>query len=164
MATSLALDFLARWPELKNLKAARGATLQAFYTAHNSRRSEVVAERLALIAKARALTEDRAVIEPAVLQVRLLVDILRPLQKNIALIEEHIAEAFDAHPEAALYKGLPGAGPATAPRLLAALGTDRERYPDASSIQKYGGIAPVKVKSGRQLWIHWRWNAPKFLR
>ena len=24
--------------------------------------------------------------------------ILRPLQKNIELIEEHIAEAFDAHP------------------------------------------------------------------
>jgi len=94
----------------------------------------------------------------------MLVDILRPLQKNIALIEERIAEAFDAHPEAALFQGLPGAGPATAPRLLAALGTDRSRYPDASSLQKYAGIAPVKQKSGHSLWIHWRWNAPKFLR
>ncbi len=34
----------------------------------------------------------------------------------------------------------------------------------ASSIRKYAGIAPFKVKSGRQLWIHWLWNAPKFLR
>jgi hypothetical protein len=25
-------------------------------------------------------------------------------------------------------------------------------------------IAPVREKSGRQLWVHWRWNAPKFLR
>ena len=137
------LDFLARWPELRSLKAARPATLRAFYAAHNSRHADVVAERLALIAQARALTEDRAVIEPAMLEVKMLVDILRPLQKNIELIEEHIAEAFDAHPEAALFQGLPGAGPATAPRLLAAFGTDRSRYPDACSLQKYAGIAPV---------------------
>jgi transposase len=79
-------------------------------------------------------------------------------------MDESIEEAFNAHPEAALFQDLPGAGPATAPRLLAAFGTDRSKYPTASSIQKYAGIAPVKQKSGRQLWIHWRWNAPKFLR
>ena len=28
----------------------------------------------------------------------------------------------------------------------------------------YGGIAPVREKSGNQFWVHWRWNAPKFLR
>jgi transposase len=163
-ATDLMLDFLTRWPELSSLKAARPATLRAFYAAHNSRHTEVVAGRLALIAKARALTEDRAVIEPAMLEVKMLVDLLRPLQKNIALIEERIAEAFAAHPEADLFRGLPGAGPATAPRLLAAFGTDRSRLPDASSMQKCAGIAPVKQKSGHSLWIHWRWNAPKFLR
>jgi transposase len=163
-ATDLMLDFLTRWPELRSVKAARPVTLRAFYTAHNSRRPDVLDERLALIAHARALTEDRAVIEPAILQVKMLVDILRPLQKNISLIEERIAEAFNAHPEAALFQGLPGAGAATAPRLLAAFGTDRSRYPNPCSLQKYAGIAPVKQKSGRQLWIHWRWNAPKFLR
>ena len=163
-ATDLMLDFLTRWPELRALKAARRATLVGFYTAHNSRRPDVVAGRLDLIDKARALTEDRAVIEPALLQVKMLVDLLRPLQKNIALMDESIAEAFEAHPEAELFRGLPGAGPATAPRLLAAFGTDRSRYPDACSLQKYAGIAPVKQKSGHSLWIHWRWNAPKFLR
>jgi transposase len=163
-ATDLMLDFITRWPELRSLKAARPVTLRAFYTAHNSRRPDVLDERVAIIAHARALTEDRAVIEPAVLQVRMLVDLLRPLQRNIALIEERIAEAFNAHPEAALFQGLPGAGPATAPRLLAAFGTDRSRYPNACSLQKYAGIAPVTQRSGRQLWIHWRWNAPKFLR
>src|ERR1019366_8079928 len=111
------------------LRAATAVTVQAFYTAHNSRRCDVLAERIAVIAKSRPLTEDPAVIEPAVLRVKLLVEILRPLQRNIALIEEHIAEAFEAHPEADLYRGLPGAGPATAPRLLVAFGTDRGRYP-----------------------------------
>jgi hypothetical protein len=45
-----------------------------------------------------------------------------------------------------------------------AFGTVRSRYPHASSLQKYAGVAPVTERSGRQIWIHWRWNAPKFLR
>jgi transposase len=48
--------------------------------------------------------------------------------------------------------------------LLVAFGTDRARYPDAASLQKYAGVAPVRVKSGRSVWTHWRWNAPCFLR
>ena len=162
--TPLALDFLGRWPELALLKRARTATLHGFYAAHNSRRPDVIETRMALIAQARPLTTDRAVLDPAVLQIQMLVAVVRPLQENIERIEEHIAAVFAAHPEADLFRSLPGAGPALAPRLLAAFGTNRARYPDAASLQKYAGVAPVKEQSGRQLWIHWRWHAPKFLR
>lgn len=162
--TPLALDFLERWPELAVLQRAKPATLQTFYTAHNSRRQAVIAGRIALIQQACSLTTDRAVIYPAILQVQLLVAVLRPLQQHILTVETQIEAAFVAHPEAELYRDLPGAGPALAPRLLVALGTDRSRYPDAPSLQKYAGIAPVTERSGRQLWVHWRWNAPKFLR
>jgi transposase len=51
-----------------------------------------------------------------------------------------------------------------APRLCAAFGTDRAAYPDPASVQTYAGLAPVREKSGGQLWTHWRWNAPAFLR
>jgi hypothetical protein len=162
--TPLALDFLTRWPELAQLQRARPETLRAFYTTHNSRRPGVIAARLELIARARALTADRAVLDPAILQIQLLVAVLRPLQAQIEQIEERIAACYAAHPEAPLFANLPGAGPTLAPRLIAAFGTDRSRYPTAASIQKYGGVAPVRVKSGRQVWTHWRWNAPKFLR
>ncbi len=162
--TDIALDFLERWPELALLQRVRPATLQSFYTAHNSRRQTVIAGRVALIQEARPLTLDRAVIEPAIAHVRLLTAMLRPLQKHLREIETKIDEAFAAHPEASLFAGLPGAGPAFAPRLLVAFGTDRSRYPEATNLQKYVGVAPVTERSGRQLWIHWRWNAPKFLR
>lgn len=98
------------------------------------------------------------------LQIRLLVAVLRPLQSHIEQVEQRITECFAAHPEAELFARLPGAGPVLAPRLLVAFGTDRERYPSAASLQKYGGVAPVREKSGRQIWTHWRWNAPRFLR
>jgi hypothetical protein len=51
-----------------------------------------------------------------------------------------------------------------APRLLAGFGSDRSRYGDAASMQKYVGVAPVKEKSGSQLYTHWRWRSPVFLR
>jgi hypothetical protein len=59
---------------------------------------------------------------------------------------------------------LPGAGPALPPRLLASLGTDRRRFPDALSVHGHSGIAPVTEKSGKSQWVHLRWNGPKFLR
>ncbi len=51
-----------------------------------------------------------------------------------------------------------------APRLLIAFGEDRSRYNSAQEILCYCGIAPVKEKSGKKEWIHWRWGCPTFLR
>jgi Transposase IS116/IS110/IS902 family len=57
-----------------------------------------------------------------------------------------------------------GAGPVMTPRLIAAMGTDRDRYASAEEIQRRSGIAPLIESSGRQYWIHWRWSCSKFLR
>jgi len=164
LASTLALDFLTRWPDLLALKSARPATVQAFYYLHNVRRPETVAERLALIAQARALTTDDAVLHVAVRQVRVLVEQLRVVQKHLKEFDAAIAAQFKVHPDAPLFRELPGAGPVLAPRLLVAFGHERDRYPDPGSFQKYAGLAPVREKSGGALWTHWRWQAPRFLR
>jgi len=160
----LALAFLRRFPELAAVQKAKPTTLSGFYRQHNARSAERIAERLALAAKARSLIADRAVIEPALLEVALLVDLLEVHARHIALLETRIAEAFAAHPRAELFAALPGAGPALAPRLLVAFGDQIERYPTAACLQKYAGVAPVREKSGQKQWTHWRWAAPKFLR
>jgi transposase len=160
----LALDFLERWPDLLSLKTARPATVKRFYYLHNVRRPEAIAERLELIARAVALTTDEAVVKVGVRQLQRLIQELRVLQKHIAADEKEIAAVFKEHPDAALFRDLPGAGAALAPRLLVGFGTDRTRYQSASEFLRYSGVAPVKEKSGRQVWIHWRWNAPRFLR
>ena len=51
----------------------------------------------------------------------MLVDQLRGVQRLVADFDEVIAAQFKAHPEAALLRELPGAGPVLAPRLLVAL-------------------------------------------
>jgi hypothetical protein len=51
-----------------------------------------------------------------------------------------------------------------APRLLAALGSQRDRYGNADEVQKHSGIAPVTETSGKKTWVHFRWACAKFLR
>jgi hypothetical protein len=51
-----------------------------------------------------------------------------------------------------------------APRLLAAFGSQRDRYGSAEEVQKHSGIAPVMERSGKKKWVHFRWACPKFLR
>ena len=160
----LAGAFLLKWPDLISLKAARPTTVRAFYHAHNVRRGDVIEKRLERIAQARALTTDDAVVSVSVLTCRLLAEQLARLAHSLKRYEHEIKQVFDEHPEAHLFRHLPGAGPALAPRLLAAFGTQRDRYPQADNFLKYSGIAPVTEKSGQRKWIHWRWSAPRFLR
>src|SRR5262249_15635068 len=69
-----------------------------------------------------------------------------------------------AHPDFFIFESLPGAGAVMAPRLLAAFGSQRERYANAAEVQSYSGIAPVTERSGKKKWVHFRWACPKFLR
>lgn len=44
------------------------------------------------------------------------------------------------------------------------LGEQRERFSGADELQRYAGVAPVTVRSGKKNWVHWRWACPTFLR
>ena len=162
--TALFCDFLSRWPTLKQVKHARRATLEAFFREHNARSAKLVEERLAAIKSATPLTEDVAVITPYRLLAQALVDQLRVTLQAIERFDTEISAISRTLPDYPLFRDLPGAGAALAPRLLTAFGEQRERYHSAAEIQKYTGIAPVTERSGKQRWIHWRLRCPKFLR
>ena len=162
--TLLACDFLTRWPSLGEAKRAREETLRAFFHKHNVRGDALITERVVRLKSAMALTADAGVIVPALLATRTLVAELRTLIEGIAQYDAAIAKLFKAHPDAFIFHSLPGAGPAFAPRLLAALGSDRARFETVGAMQEYLGIAPVTERSGRSAWVHWRWSCPTFLR
>jgi transposase len=164
LSTPMALEFLRRWPDLIELKATRPATLRSFYYRHNVRRPERVEKRLESIQAMVALTTDDAVVSVARLQLKLLLELVTTFNKHIAVFDAQIAHVFGAHADKALFQELPGAGKVLAPRLAVAFGSERTRYPDAASFQKYAGLEPVREKSGGQLWTHWRWQAPVFVR
>lgn len=152
----MALEFLKRWPDLIRLKACRESTLKSFYYKHNVRSPEAVEKRLQLVRQAKALTTDEAIVLPATRQVARLIRLLAEIQKHIVEDEKLIRDAFKQHPDAELFRDLPGAGAVLAPRLLVAFGTDRSRYERPDDLQRSSGVAPVKEKSGGRIWIHWR--------
>lgn len=164
ISAPLALDFLDKWPCLTDLNLAKPQTIRRFYHAHNVRSSQLIDERLAHIHAAKHLMRIQALIDTKIRIVRLLIAELRVLQEHIDGFEDAIASGFANHPERDLFRGLPGAGANLGPRLLTVFGTDRNRYSSATELQRLSGVAPVTERSGGHCWVHWRWNAPWFLR
>lgn len=164
LASAMACAFLQRWPTLPALQRARSATIRAFYTAHNCRRPAHIDARLAAIRTAVPLTTDPALLESNSLYVQHLTQQLALLGTTIARYDEAIATRFAAHPDAEIFASFPGAGPAFAPRLLVAFGTERDRVPTAADMQQRSGIAPITIRSGKRTDVRWRWAVSTFLR
>lgn len=160
----LACQFLLKWPSLPQLQKARPDSVRKFYYAHRCRRPDLVNERLSAIAQMIPLSRDPALVEPAIIQVRMLARQLLQLGLAIKEYDRQIEQRFALHRDAALWQSFPGAGPTLAPRLACAFGSERSRYPAAMAIQQYSGIAPVTEKSGKnQHWVHRRYSRPHFI-
>ena len=160
----LATAFLLKWPTLQSLQKAKPGTLKTFYYLHGSRSQKLIEERLAFLAQAVPLTEEVAFLQSYTLRVQLLCRELQWVQKTVAEFDDQIAQAFKAHADRELFASLPGAGPVLAPRLLASLGSQRERYGQAKNLQSYSGIAPVTKQSGGKCYIHRRYLCPQFVK
>jgi transposase len=157
-------DFLLKWTDLQQLKRARKQTVLDFLCAHHSRYPGINEGRVLEIKAALPLTTDPSIVLPNRLKVQVIVPQLQHLNHAIDTLDKQIKVLYQQHKDHFIYDSLPGAGPCFAPRLLVAMGDDRERYHSAAEIQKYAGIAPVIEASGKQSWTHWRYFCPKFLR
>ena len=171
-STALAADLLLRWPTLEAIQKQNTQRLRKFFYGHNCRGEQRMLQRLELIQKAKALTKDPALIEPAALRVQMLARQLKNLLPDIVRYDDKIAQLFAAHPDRFLFESLPGAGEALGPRLASAFGSDPERWESALEIATLSGIAPVRRASGmksgkkgqRKASVHFRQACPKFLR
>jgi transposase len=162
--TFIFCDFISKWPSLAKVKRAKKQTLLDFFNSHNSHYTHVNDARILSIKIAMPLTEDIGVIEPNQLLVEILIAQFKVLLKGIETLNKTIKKAYKAQGDKVIFDSFPGAGPQLAPRLLVAFGSNRDRYNDASELQKYAGIAPVIERSGKKMWTHWRYSCPTFLR
>ena len=162
--TLIFCDFLGKWPTLQKARQARRDVLERFLKDHKSHYDSVNQKRIDTIKNATSLTDDPAIVVPYRLLVEALIVQLKATLLSINAFEEKIETLFDAHPDAKLFKSLPGAAAIFAPRLLAAFGEDRDRYQSADDLLAYAGIAPVIERSGQKAWTHWRYACPTFLR
>ena len=164
LSAPLACQLLLRYPTFDDLKQADPQELRQFYLEHGSWKPEVIARRLAMIRDAHPLTTDIAIIRPALLEGSMLATLLLDVGNSILAYDKAIAELFSQHDDASLFASFPGAGPALAPRLLAAFGTNRARFQTPTEVQNTMGISPIKEESGTMSLVHWRPVCSKFLR
>jgi len=161
----LATRFLLKWPCLQAVQKAKPASLKTFYYLNGSRSAKRLEERLALVQKAVPVTDQTALIESFALRVQLICRQLQLVQQAVTGFDRQIAQAYATHPDHELFASFPGAGAVLGTRLLASLGSQRERFPDAANqLQRYTGIAPVTKRSGGSCYIHRRYLCPKFHR
>ncbi len=160
----MACDFLLKWPTLQKLQKSKRDTVRQFYTDHGSRSSQAIDRRLEQIRWALPLTTDKAIIESSGLMVETIVSQLRSLIEAVARFDERIKAVYQKQPHEELFASLPGAGPALEPRLLAVMGTDRNRFSCAQEVAEYSGIAPVTERSGKTQWVHRRLACSRFVK
>jgi transposase len=163
------LALLKKFPSQRELQRAKPSQLRRWlpklrHAAGDPPAEAALQQRIDKLRKAMPITTDRAVLEHSRLVVSSLVVLIQTLNESIAECDRKIAELFAEHPDAELFSSFPGAGNALAPRLAAAYGTDRQKFPDAQDMQQYSGIAPVTKSSGKSTVVHVRYACPKFLR
>lgn len=163
-ACAMVGKLLLRWPTLQALKKATPKMLRTFFHQHNCRSKERIDERIVQIRQAMVATDDPALLQIGILCIQNSVRLLEVMREAIANFDRQIAEAYRQHPDRFIMESFPGAGPALEPRLIAAVGSRRERFNSAQSMACFAGIAPVTESSGKQRWVHWRWACPKFIR
>jgi len=162
LASRLACDLLLKWPTFADVQQAKPATLKCFFYGHNVRSPEVIAKVLAVARSGQALTTDAAIVQSGSHLSQMYAQLVRALNPVIDAYDQRIKRVFQAHPEFDLFRALPGAGPALAPRLLSFFGTDRSRFDEAASVQSFTGVAPVTQRSGKSQVVYFRRACPKF--
>ena len=159
------LHLLEKFPSHQELRRASPKTLtRLLRKLQRAPDDEVQDPRVATIRSALPLVTDPGIVLSHGMAVQQLVKMILQLNETIAQYDAEIAKQMACHPEAALFKSFPAAGEALAPRLVAAFGTDRDRFDSANGLQQISGIAPVTIRSGKSCIVRRRRACPKFVR
>jgi len=81
---------------------------------------------------------------------RAAVGIIAELNHQIADLEAELATHFEAHPDADVYRSLPGLGVILGARVLGEFGDDPNRYTTAKCRKNYAGTSPLTIASGKK--------------
>jgi transposase len=79
------------------------------------------------------------------------VTVLKHMNQELAELEAELSLSFEGHPDAELYRSLPGLGVILSARVLAEFGDDPNRFDHPKSRKAYAGTAPITKASGTRL-------------
>ena len=116
--------------------------------AGRQRRLEQRAAEIVAALRSEQLTARPGVVPAYTASVSALVAVITEMVHQTQLLEEQVKQGFGQHPDAEIYLSQPGMGPILGARVLAEMGEDPHRYPDARARKNYSGMAPITKASG----------------
>ena len=161
---SFTWEFVLAFPTPQALVRAGKRRWEKFLHGHKLWRPDTVEKRLKLFATADQFKASDPIVKAKSQLAVSLCQMLRTLAKQLALYRKQIEALFSEHPDHDLFGSLPGAKKVLAPRLLAAVGADPQRYGSHEVLQSIAGTAPVSYQSGKLNKVRVRWACDKFLR
>ena len=78
------------------------------------------------------------------------IGIIAELNRQITKLEQTLAGRFEQHPDADIYRSLPGLGVILGARALGEFGDDPDRYANPKSRKNYAGTSPLTIASGKK--------------
>jgi transposase len=158
-------QFVITFPDPHRLVSAGKRKWEKSLHSHKLYRKQTAPKRLEVFARAEKFVNPNASVTKAksLLAVTLAKQ-LCTLQSQLDEYRKLINELFANHPDSSCFGSLPGAGQKIAPRLLGELGSNRQVFPTAESLQNFAGTSPVTKQSGNSRLVMFRRACNKTLR
>lgn len=155
LRTQILLQFLIAYPTPHAAQALSYTQFADFCRSHGYTHTSRLLERYAHLRRP-SLDPDPTIVlayqDETIFLARLILDLVR--QKNLVLRE--IKDRFASHPDAPIFRSLPGAGELLAPKLLVMFGDHRDRFPTPKAIRSLAGTCPVTDQSGKRRHVYFR--------
>jgi transposase len=157
-------EFVLAFPTPQALVQAGQRRWEKFLHTHKLWRPETAERRLKIFSQAEQFKASDPIVQAKSQLAVCLSKLLCTLGHQLDLYRKQIQALFHDHPDHDLFGSLPGAKKVLAPRLLAAIGADPDRYGSHEVLQCIAGTAPVSYQSGKINKVHVRWSCDKFMR
>ena len=139
---------LAATPEQgRRLSQVRIAS--ALRRAGRQRNIDAFAQKIRAALNTPQLAAPTAVSDAYGASTRAAVAVLATMNEQLSALEAEIAAHLDEHPDAGIYRSLPGLGVVLGARVLGEFGDDPNRYTSAKARKNYAGTPPVTHQSGK---------------
>jgi len=159
----ISLEFIRAYPtpdQARRVKTGRMAAFCARQQYSGRTNPQVLVDRITphLLSASEGTTAGKS------FSARLFAEELRMHSDHLRTFDKKINQLLDVHPDAPIFLSFPGIGPIVAATLIAEMGDDRSRFPEAAVLLAETGLAPVTKASGRTRQVRFRYAANRRMR
>lgn len=152
----ISLAFLEKYPTPEMARTASVDDLSQFLRDNRYSGKKVDDKAVEMFNLLQAPAPSAAVHTGLMIHVQVLIPLLRHIYYSRTDLRKRVLKLFPVHPDMAWWNTIPGAQNLTGARLLAWIGDDRVRFPNANTLQATAGTAPVTRRSGKSRSVEFR--------